>query len=323
MNIISVNIAKTLMKMFPSEPVFKPDYSKTEILNHKEFIEKDEKGKDEILYKMSLGHFLENEKKPFQHYFKKYDFKKLLCDKRVLDLGCGCGGKAVSNAEAFGIREMYGTDIKDYFIRAANNFALSRENKSIRYDFRKAYGEKLPFEDNFFDAILSMDVFEHVQSLEETISECKRVLKPGGHLFAVFPSYFTIGESHMGLATKMPIIQWLFSSETIGVAYYEILKDRGDRAYWYFNVDEKPVKWKKYNAGIGINGTTFKKYKKIINKNHFKKIDIIPTPFLSVGGVALKYPLIKYFSKILYPFVLIPYIQDFFSHRIVSVLIKK
>ena len=47
----------------------------------------------------------------------------------------------------------------------------------------------IPFKDNSFDAVLSLDVFEHLQpdSMKEVISEIYRVLKPGGKLLISFP----------------------------------------------------------------------------------------------------------------------------------------
>ena len=47
--------------------------------------------------------------------------------------------------------------------------------KKIRGSFKLAYGEKLPFRDNFFDYIVSTDTFEHVQDINKTINECYRV----------------------------------------------------------------------------------------------------------------------------------------------------
>tara|TARA_Y200000002_G_C22566711_1_gene614848 strand:- start:120 stop:1028 length:909 start_codon:yes stop_codon:yes gene_type:complete len=47
----------------------------------------------------------------------------------------------------------------------------------------------IPFKDNSFDAVLSLDVFEHLipDSMDEVISEIYRVLKPGGKLMISFP----------------------------------------------------------------------------------------------------------------------------------------
>jgi len=43
-------------------------------------------------------------------------------------------------------------------------------------------GEKLKFEDNSFDFVLSSQVLEHVKDFDDYMKECYRVLKPGGCL---------------------------------------------------------------------------------------------------------------------------------------------
>ena len=43
-------------------------------------------------------------------------------------------------------------------------------------------GVNIPYEDCMFDGILSTQVLEHVENLDILLSECKRVLKPGGRL---------------------------------------------------------------------------------------------------------------------------------------------
>lgn len=56
------------------------------------------------------------------------------------------------------------------------------------YDIRK-YGDlqNLKFPDNYFDVILSSDVFEHVRDDTKAFLECYRVLRPGGILILQVP----------------------------------------------------------------------------------------------------------------------------------------
>ena len=45
----------------------------------------------------------------------------------------------------------------------------------------------IPFSDNSFDIIYANSVFEHLKHIDDIVSECARVLKPGGILL---PNFF-------------------------------------------------------------------------------------------------------------------------------------
>ncbi len=49
-------------------------------------------------------------------------------------------------------------------------------------DIKIQPGERLDFEDNTFDFVLSSQVLEHVKEVDQYMEECRRVLKPGGVL---------------------------------------------------------------------------------------------------------------------------------------------
>ena len=51
--------------------------------------------------------------------------------------------------------------------------------------------EKLPYEDNFFDAIYTKILIEHISNHEFFFNECKRVLKPNGILINYTPDWET------------------------------------------------------------------------------------------------------------------------------------
>ena len=51
-------------------------------------------------------------------------------------------------------------------------------DQTIQYDV--GVGENLPYPDDYFDAVVCVDVLEHVTDLTEVLAEVARVLKPGG-----------------------------------------------------------------------------------------------------------------------------------------------
>jgi 2-polyprenyl-6-hydroxyphenyl methylase/3-demethylubiquinone-9 3-methyltransferase len=98
--------------------------------------------------------------------------------KRVLDLGCAGGfmteALAARGAEAVGIDPSQGA------VAAARAHAAG-EGLPIRYE--TGVGESLPFPADSFDAVVCVDVLEHVTSLDDVLAEVRRVLRPGGWFF--------------------------------------------------------------------------------------------------------------------------------------------
>ncbi|MGZ2260218.1 bifunctional 2-polyprenyl-6-hydroxyphenol methylase/3-demethylubiquinol 3-O-methyltransferase UbiG [Roseobacter sp. A03A-229] len=95
--------------------------------------------------------------------------------KDVLDLGCAGGFMAEALADR-GAR-VTGIDPAAEAIAAAEAHA-SAEGKDITYDV--GFGEALPYAAQSFDAVVCVDVLEHVQDLDQVLAEVARVLRPGG-----------------------------------------------------------------------------------------------------------------------------------------------
>ena len=96
-------------------------------------------------------------------------------DKTVLDLGCAGGFMAEALADRGA--HVTGIDPATEAVEAAR--AHAREvDRTIDYDV--GVGESLPYPDASYDAVVCVDVLEHVQDLAQVLSEVHRVLKPGG-----------------------------------------------------------------------------------------------------------------------------------------------
>ena len=96
-------------------------------------------------------------------------------DKDVLDLGCAGGFMAEALTQK-GAR-VTGIDPAAKAIDAAKQRARA-VGQSIDYDV--GVGEDLPYADGRFDAVVCVDVLEHVSDLAKVLAEVDRVLKPGG-----------------------------------------------------------------------------------------------------------------------------------------------
>ena len=104
-----------------------------------------------------------------------FDTKIDWTGKRVLDLGCA-GGFMAEALDARGA-DVTGIDPAEDAIAAARVHAAA-SGRAISYDV--GVGEDLPYDDASFDAVVCVDVLEHVRDLGLVMAEVTRVLEPGG-----------------------------------------------------------------------------------------------------------------------------------------------
>ena len=95
--------------------------------------------------------------------------------KAVLDLGCAGGFMAEALAQRGA--QATGIDPATDAIDAAR--AHAREN-GLRIGYDVGMGEALPYADAIFDAVVCVDVLEHVADLPKVLAEVARTLRPGG-----------------------------------------------------------------------------------------------------------------------------------------------
>lgn len=104
--------------------------------------------------------------------------------QRVLDLGCGTGYGTILLARGAG--EVIGVDYDADAIAYCNT-----HNKTANAQFRVMDCRRLDFEAESFDAVVSVQVIEHIAEWETMLGEVKRVLKKGGILVLTTPNRLT------------------------------------------------------------------------------------------------------------------------------------
>jgi len=102
--------------------------------------------------------------------------------KRVLDVGCGNGETVLKIAKEVGPNgKAVGIDFSPEGIANAKKKAIESKLDKVT-EFRVADAEKLPFEDNYFDAVISECVVCLTPNKQKALNEKARVLKPGGKI---------------------------------------------------------------------------------------------------------------------------------------------
>lgn len=99
--------------------------------------------------------------------------------RALLDVGCGRGAVAAALRPRFA--EVHGIDGDADALAVAG--ARGVETALVDLD-----GDTLPFPDGRFDAVLSLEVVEHVRDPAAFASELARVLGPGGRLYLSTPN---------------------------------------------------------------------------------------------------------------------------------------
>ena len=250
---------------------------------------------------------------PFEGSFSVAD----LAGKDVLDLGCGHGGRTAYYALYGKPRSIVGIEISLERTGVAKD-SVGRMTEPGTVNFVVGFGEKLPFADGAFDLIISYDVFEHVQDLPEVLCECRRVLRPGGHLYALFPPYYGARTHHLDFVTTLPFIHYVFSPEVLVGAANQILTEQPQ-----LRDAPLPAPGISYLGRMvlpRLNGTREKDFRRITAGIGFTKTDITLVPFAwGPGGFAKR--MIRGFcrSMLSIPW---PFTRDIFTGTIRSVLRK-
>lgn len=118
---------------------------------------------------------------PWHHWYVEH----LKPGDLVLDLGCANGAHAVVAARC--VRRVVGVDYDRAALGVAADTARRAGCGNLRLLTVDLTG-RLPFRDSRFDAVLFLDVIEHLEPRRQVLQEVARVLKPAGRLLISGPN---------------------------------------------------------------------------------------------------------------------------------------
>ena len=112
----------------------------------------------------------------------------------TLDFGCGKGEVVMAarerGHEAYGVDSFFGGTSAKKFVEPSGHLG----NVIL-----EVVDNKIPFEDQSFDLVVSNQVFEHVEDLDSVLDEINRVMKKDGLLVSLFPTGEVMREGHVGI----------------------------------------------------------------------------------------------------------------------------
>lgn len=108
------------------------------------------------------------------HLARYMNAKPYIKGKRVLDAACG-EGYGSQLMHDWGAASIVGVDISDVAIEKAKKLFSNQHVKYLVHDV-----ETLPFPDNSFDVVVSLETVEHLSNPEKFLKELHRVLKENG-----------------------------------------------------------------------------------------------------------------------------------------------
>ncbi len=254
-----------------------------------------------------------NDSQRFLKPLGSFEFNNCIAKKTVLDYGSGYGGRTVWLAQQAGFVE--GVEIYQSMVDISNEFAVEKGVKNVRFSLGSE--DKIFYADNYFDAIISFDVLEHVQKPEIIIKEFYRVLKHGGIAIVIFTPYYGAFSHHLNYITLFPGLHWLFSPRNLIDSINELLEQ--DPRFFNLGMTRQPSPTISYNGKREclptLNGLTKAEYTELICQNGFKIMELraVPIleqfPVLGSAGAAFNRAVNKVTGW-----------DEYFSHNLVSVL---
>jgi SAM-dependent methyltransferase len=149
-------------------------------------------------------------------------------ESRLLDIGCGSGGPVLRLAEMSGAR-VVGIDRLAEGITTATRLARERGLNDRAEFVRTDAGGRLPFADQTFSAVISIDVMCHLPNRLEILREWHRVTAPDARILFTDPTIITGLVVDSEIEARSSIGTYVFSAaarndELLSEAGFELLR---------------------------------------------------------------------------------------------------
>lgn len=194
--------------------------------------------------------------------------------KTVLDVGCGLGGKLLFYAES-GAKRVVGIDRRSFSVASASRLAGGQNNgKGIRVTV--ADGAEIPFADDAFDVVVSINVMEHVADPASVLRECRRVLRPGGYLYLHFPPFYSPWGAHLDGWINFPWPHLFFSERTLvqAAAFVEEQEHYNERF-----IPPAQVHWGELQELYELNRLTIHQFSQMVREANLRVLQCRLLPF--------------------------------------------
>ena len=229
--------------------------------------------------------------------------------KRILELGCGLGGRAVWLA-ANGAAEVVGIDINRAEIDEANRHKAEFFPDLTNLQYYPCEPTERLEHIGQFDLVLLLDTLEHVVSPLKMVCIAGQYAKPGGKIYFTTIGWYHQNGSHMGI----PFASLLFSDETIlNVVRWRVQQPGYKPTIW--DSDPPALRWEgiydlRDRPGEYLNKISVREAKRLVKYAPFRNGK------LSLLGFRNKK------LRFLSPLRHVPILNEVFHSRIVGVIEK-
>jgi len=226
--------------------------------------------RNEIKYNL-INYHEESDKKGINLYFKCNSPLEIIKNKKILDFGCGVGGKDCELIK-FNPKKIIGIDLSERNIKYARKLINQKTKKRLFF-----YKKDILLLKEKFDTILSFTVFEHLKKKEliQILNKMADLLKKKGKVIIVFNHYNDRFGTHLKEYIYHPWPQTIFEEEIL-FKYWnsKLKKDKKISQKSYFPIQyEHGINSPNSDCFMNLNKVTIQEFEEIIKKSKLRLLN--------------------------------------------------